>query len=161
MESVLLVSSLSLSGPALLREAEQEGAYAGDKDHQPDRRGSRIMWVMTCIYPRELGALTAQHTQHLLFWRVCKLNWMALLHSRPYINKCVPLNCWLSFPIDWLLSMKVELNKCFIPLWLTPLRYLCFQMSVFSKASYLPLIFLLQAFQKRRFESIWNVDTVG
>jgi len=44
MESVLLlVSSMPLTGPALLQEAEQEGTHAGDKDHQPDRRRSRIM----------------------------------------------------------------------------------------------------------------------
>lgn len=43
MESVLLISSLPRAGPALLQEAEQEGAHAGYNDHQPDRRGSRIM----------------------------------------------------------------------------------------------------------------------
>lgn len=51
MELVLLISSLPLSGPALLQEAEQEGAGAGDGDHQPNRRGSRILRAMMSIYP--------------------------------------------------------------------------------------------------------------
>lgn len=144
-----------------LQEAEQERAHADDKDHHPDKEVQGLCERWLCSYPWELGALTAQHTQHLMFWRVCKLNWMAFLQSRPYTNKCVPLNPWLSFPINWLYRLKVELNKCFIPLWLTPLWYLHFQMSMFSKASYLPLISLFQAFQKRSFESVWNVDTVG
>lgn len=50
-ELVLLVSFLPFSGPALLQEAGQEGAYAGDKGHQPSRRGSRIMCVMMSVCP--------------------------------------------------------------------------------------------------------------
>lgn len=42
MKSLLLVSSLHLSEPALLQEAEQEGAHGGDKGHQPARKGSEI-----------------------------------------------------------------------------------------------------------------------
>lgn len=42
MKSLLLVSSLHYSDPALLQEAEQEGAEEGDKGHQPAKRGSEI-----------------------------------------------------------------------------------------------------------------------
>lgn len=42
-ELVLLASSLPLSGPALLHEAEQEKPHSSDKDHQPNRRCSRIV----------------------------------------------------------------------------------------------------------------------
>lgn len=153
MKLLLLVPSLHLWPCIAARGRARRGSWMWQRSSS-SQKGFRDS-VSHDMY-LQLGAGCSDSSAHPAPAGFAK-NWMTLLHSRPYVNNCVLLNCWLSFHIDWLLRLNVELNKCFIPLWLTPLWYLYFQMSVFSKASYLPLIFLLQAFQKRRFESIWNV----